>query len=64
MYFSVSDKANTTGLPNFTGAFVRMACQYLAGTLQPADFDFFKFSEGACVRIHLLYQNKALRDWS
>jgi xylan 1,4-beta-xylosidase len=32
-------------LPNFTGAFVGMACQDLAGTLAPADFDFFAYRE-------------------
>jgi xylan 1,4-beta-xylosidase len=33
------------GLPNFTGAFVGMACQDMAGTLQPADFDYFEYHE-------------------
>jgi xylan 1,4-beta-xylosidase len=42
---TLSDEATTPGLPNFTGAFVGMACQDLAGTLQPADFDFFKYGE-------------------
>ena len=37
----LSDEANPSGLPNFTGAFVGMACQDLAGTLKPADFDYF-----------------------
>jgi xylan 1,4-beta-xylosidase len=41
----LSDEANPPGLPNFTGAFVGMACQDLAGTLQPADFDFFDYRE-------------------
>ena len=33
------------GLPNFTGAFVGMACQDLAGTARPADFDWFEYRE-------------------
>jgi xylan 1,4-beta-xylosidase len=41
----LSDEATTPGLPNFTGAFVGMACQDLAGTLRPADFDFFDYRE-------------------
>jgi xylan 1,4-beta-xylosidase len=41
----LSDEATAPGLPNFTGAFVGMACQDLAGTLRPADFDFFEYSE-------------------
>jgi xylan 1,4-beta-xylosidase len=43
----LSDEATTPGLPNFTGAFVGMACQDLAGTLRPADFDFFEYRERA-----------------
>lgn len=41
----LSDEATATGLPNFTGAFVGMACQDMAGTLRPADFDFFEYRE-------------------
>jgi xylan 1,4-beta-xylosidase len=41
----LSDEASAPGLPNFTGAFVGMACQDLAGTAQPADFDFFEYLE-------------------
>jgi xylan 1,4-beta-xylosidase len=41
----LSDEATTPGLPNFTGAFVGMACQDLAGTLTPADFDYFEYTE-------------------
>jgi xylan 1,4-beta-xylosidase len=41
----LSDEATTPGLANFTGAFVGMACQDLAGTLRPADFDFFEYRE-------------------
>ena len=33
------------GLPNFTGAFVGMACQDMAGTARPADFDWFEYRE-------------------
>ena len=41
----LSDEATAPGLPNFTGAFVGMACQDMAGTLRPADFDFFEYRE-------------------
>jgi xylan 1,4-beta-xylosidase len=41
----LSDEATTPGLPNFTGAFVGMACQDLAGTAKPADFDWFEYRE-------------------
>jgi xylan 1,4-beta-xylosidase len=41
----LSDEATAPGLPNFTGAFVGMACQDLAGTSKPADFDFFEYRE-------------------
>ncbi|HEX5182051.1 MAG TPA: glycoside hydrolase family 43 protein [Allosphingosinicella sp.] len=37
----LSDEATAPGLPNFTGAFAGMACQDLAGTGRPADFDWF-----------------------
>jgi xylan 1,4-beta-xylosidase len=43
----LSDEASAPGLPNFTGAFVGMACQDLAGTAQPADFDYFEYIERA-----------------
>jgi xylan 1,4-beta-xylosidase len=33
------------GSPNFTGAFVGMACQDMAGTAAPADFDWFSYRE-------------------
>lgn len=39
----LSDEATAPGLPNFTGAFVGMACQDMGGTLAPADFDFFEY---------------------
>lgn len=41
----LSDEATTPGAPNFTGAFVGMACQDLAGTLRAADFDWFEYQE-------------------
>jgi xylan 1,4-beta-xylosidase len=41
----LSDEATTPGFPSFTGAFVGMACQDLAGTSHPADFDFFEYLE-------------------
>lgn len=41
----LSDEASAPGLPNFTGAFVGMACQDLAGTACPADFDYFEYRE-------------------
>ena len=41
----LSDEASAPGLPNFTGAFVGMACQDLAGTAMPADFDWFEYRE-------------------
>src|SRR5262249_26870495 len=41
----LSDEASMPGAPNFTGAFVGMACQDLAGTARPADFDWFDYRE-------------------
>ena len=41
----LSDEANAPGSPNFTGAFVGMACQDMAGTARPADFDYFEYRE-------------------
>jgi xylan 1,4-beta-xylosidase len=41
----LSDEAAAPGTPNFTGAFVGMCCQDLAGTQQPADFDYFIYRE-------------------
>ena len=41
----LSDEASAPGLPNFTGAFVGMACQDLSGTARPADFNFFEYHE-------------------
>jgi xylan 1,4-beta-xylosidase len=39
----LSDEAAAPGSPNFTGAFVGLACQDLAGTGRPADFDWFEY---------------------
>jgi xylan 1,4-beta-xylosidase len=39
----LSDECAAPGQANFTGAFVGMACQDLAGTGQPADFAFFEY---------------------
>ena len=41
----LSDEATVPGAPNFTGAFVGMCCQDLAGTGRPADFDYFEYRE-------------------
>ena len=41
----LSDEASAPGLPNFTGAFVGVACQDHAGTARAADFDYFEYRE-------------------
>jgi xylan 1,4-beta-xylosidase len=41
----LSDECIAPGQAHFTGAFVGMACQDLAGTGKPADFDFFEYRE-------------------
>ncbi len=41
----LSDEATAPGLPNFTGAFVGVACQDMSGTRSPADFDWFEYAE-------------------
>jgi xylan 1,4-beta-xylosidase len=43
----LSDEATTPGAPNFTGAFVGMACQDGSGMGAPADFDWFDYEERA-----------------
>ncbi len=49
----LSDEATLPGLPNFTGAFVGMACQDLSGSGNHADFDYFHYVEhGAKVAPH------------
>jgi xylan 1,4-beta-xylosidase len=42
---ALSDEATSPGAPNFTGAFVGVACQDMAGTAMPADFDYFEYRE-------------------
>ncbi len=41
----LSDEASAPGLPNFTGAFVGLACQDMSGTARLADFDWFDYRE-------------------
>ena len=41
----LSDEAAAPGTPNFTGAFVGMACQDTSGGRRPADFDYFEYRE-------------------
>ncbi len=41
----LSDEATAPGAPNFTGAFVGMACQDTSGMAAPADFDWFDYEE-------------------
>mgnify|MGYP002757944689 FL=1 len=41
----LSDEASAPGQPNFTGAFVGMACQDMAGTGLHADFDWFDYRD-------------------
>jgi len=41
----LSDEATLPGLPNFTGAFVGMACYDLSGAGMPADFAYFHYRE-------------------
>jgi xylan 1,4-beta-xylosidase len=41
----LSDEATAPGQPNFTGAFVGMACQDMAGTGRSVDFDWFDYRE-------------------
>ena len=41
----LSDEATVPGQPNFTGAFVGLACQDTAGTGHHADFDWFEYRE-------------------
>lgn len=42
----LSDEATAPGLPNFTGAFIGMACQDMSGSGQPADFAWFEYRQG------------------
>ncbi|MCB4858099.1 glycoside hydrolase family 43 protein [Sphingobium sp. PNB] len=41
----LSDEVTHPGLPNFTGAFIGMACQDLSGQAHPADFASFVYVE-------------------
>jgi xylan 1,4-beta-xylosidase len=41
----LSDECIAPGQAHFTGAFIGMACQDLAGTAKAADFDFFEYHE-------------------
>lgn len=41
----LSDEATVPGAPNFTGAFVGVACQDMSGRAHPADFDWFEYRE-------------------
>jgi xylan 1,4-beta-xylosidase len=41
----VSDEAGPPVYPNFTGAFLGICCQDLAGTRRPADIEFFEYQE-------------------
>jgi xylan 1,4-beta-xylosidase len=41
----LSDEAGPPGDPSFTGAFVGMCCQDVAGTRRTADFDYFDYRE-------------------
>jgi xylan 1,4-beta-xylosidase len=41
----LSDEATVPGAPNFTGAFVGMACQDMSGQARAADFDYFEYRE-------------------
>lgn len=43
----LSDEAGPPFFPNFTGAFVGMCCQDLAGTRKHADFEYFEYRERA-----------------
>jgi xylan 1,4-beta-xylosidase len=39
----LSDEVTVSGLPNFTGSFVGMACQDVSGAGIPADFEWFRY---------------------
>jgi xylan 1,4-beta-xylosidase len=49
----LSDECLAPGQAHFTGAFVGLACQDMAGTLRPADFAFFEYG-GRPFRAHPL----------
>ena len=41
----LSDEATAPALPNFTGAFVGVACHDTSGSARHADFDWFEYRE-------------------
>lgn len=41
----LSDEVTLAGLPNFTGAFVGLACQDISGSGYPADFRYFDYNK-------------------
>jgi beta-xylosidase len=41
----LSDEATAPGQPNFTGAFVGVACQDGSGAARPADFAWFDYAD-------------------
>jgi xylan 1,4-beta-xylosidase len=43
----LSDEATAPGQPNFTGAFVGIACHDTSGAARHADFDWFEYRERA-----------------
>jgi xylan 1,4-beta-xylosidase len=47
----LSDEATVPGAPNFTGAFVGMACQDMSGAAHAADFDWFEYREKEYQRV-------------
>lgn len=50
-YSLISDEAGKGVFASFTGAFVGMCCQDLAGTRKTADFDFFEYDEHEFKRV-------------
>jgi len=50
----LSDEATAPGQPNFTGAFVGMACHDTSGSGRHADFDWFEYRERGYVARPLL----------
>jgi beta-xylosidase len=41
----LSDEASAPGLPNFTGAFLGVACRDVSGAARHTDFDYFVYHE-------------------
>ena len=41
----LSDECTAPGQPNFTGAFVGLACEDMSGSGRPADFPWFEYTE-------------------